>query len=103
MQVLHFFFNYRNDKKITEYNKKKKKEKHDKILLLPKSKLNTIENLLSQTLVDMEISHEEFIIILKEKDKYEKMKKNLKNVDENLEEKTENPRLNSVNSRALQK
>ena len=51
----------------------------------------------------MEISHEEFIIILKEKDKYEKMKKNLKNVDENLEEKTENPRLNSVNSRALQK
>ena len=51
----------------------------------------------------MEISHEEFIIILKEKDKYEKMKKNLKNVDENLEEKTENRRLNSVNSRALQK
>ena len=50
----------------------------------------------------MEIS-QEFIIILKEKDKYEKMKKNLKNVDENLEEKTENPRLNSVNYRALQK
>ena len=82
---------------------RKKKEKHDKILLLPKSKLNTIENLLSQALTDMEISHEEFIIILKEKDKYEKMKKNLKNVDENLEEKTENRRLNSVNSRALQK
>ena len=82
---------------------RKKKEKHDKILLLPKSKLNTIENLLSQALTDMEISHEEFIIILKEKDKYEKMKKNLKNVDDNLEEKTENPRLNSVNSRALQK
>ena len=82
---------------------RKKKEKHDKILLLPKSKLNTIENLLSQALTDMEISHEEFVIILKEKDKYEKMKKNLKNVDENLEEKTENRRLNSVNSRALQK
>ena len=55
---------------------RKKKEKNDKILLLPKIKLNTIENLLSQALTDMEISHEEFIIILKEKDKYEKMKKN---------------------------
>ena len=55
---------------------RKKKEKHDKILLLPKSKLNTIENLLSQALTDMEISHEEFIIILKEKDKNEKMRDN---------------------------
>ena len=42
----------------------------------------------------MEISHEEFITILKEKDKYEKMKENLANVSE----KQENTRLNSVNS-----
>ena len=42
----------------------------------------------------MEISHEEFITILKEKDKYEKMKENLTNVSENQE----NTRLNSVNS-----
>ena len=48
----------------------------------------------------MEISHEEFIKILKEKDKYEKMKENVRNISEKLEdEKTENIRLNSVNSR----
>ena len=43
----------------------------------------------------MEISHKEFITILKEKDKYENMKENVSNVNE----KQENMRLNSVNSR----
>ena len=42
----------------------------------------------------MEISHEEFITILKKKDKYEKMKENLKNVSE----KQENTRFNNINS-----
>ena len=51
-----------------------KKKKHDKILMLAKIKLNSIETLISQALNDMEISHEEFIIILKEKVKYERMK-----------------------------
>ena len=45
--------------------------------MLAKSKLNSIETLISQALIDMEISHEEFITILNEKDKYEKMKNNL--------------------------
>ena len=51
-----------------------KKKKHDKILMLAKNKLNSTETLISQALIDMEISHEEFIAILKEKDKYEKDK-----------------------------
>ena len=42
--------------------------------MLAKSKLNSIESLISQALNDMEISHEEFIIILNEKNKYETMK-----------------------------
>ena len=67
--------------------------------MLAKSKLNSIETLVSQALIDMEISHEEFIAIFKEKDKYEKMKENVRNVSEKFEEKTENLRLNSVNSR----
>ena len=47
--------------------------------MLAKSKLNSIETLISQALIDMEISHEEFIItILSEKHKYEKMKENLR-------------------------
>ena len=42
--------------------------------MLAKIKLNSIETLISQALIDIEISHEEIITILKEKDKYEKMK-----------------------------
>ena len=36
-----------------------KKKKHDKNFMLAKSKLNSIETLMSQALSDMEISHEE--------------------------------------------
>ena len=67
--------------------------------MLAKSKLNSIETLVSQALIDNEINHEEFITILNEKNKYEKMKENVRSISEKLEEKTENTRLNSVNSR----
>ena len=53
--------------------------------MLAKSKLNSIETLVSQALIDMEISHEEFITILKEKDQYEKMKDNLRIANEKYE------------------
>ena len=39
---------------------KKKKKKHDKIVLLGKVKLNTIELLISKALIDSDISHDEF-------------------------------------------
>ena len=44
---------------------RRKKKKHYKILMLAKSKLNSIEILVSQAMIDMEISNEEFISILK--------------------------------------
>ena len=47
--------------------------------MLAKSKLNSIDTLISQALIDMDITHEEFITILNEKDKYEMMKENLRN------------------------
>ena len=47
--------------------------------MLVKSKLNTIEALISQALIDLDISHKEFITILKKKDRYEMMKDNLRN------------------------
>ena len=46
--------------------------------MLAKSKLNSIETLISQALIDMDISHEKFITILNEKDKYVRMKDNLR-------------------------
>ena len=54
-------------------------------------------------MIDMEISHKEFFTNLKEKDKYEKMKKNVRNVSEKLEEKQENVRVDSVNSKKKNK
>ena len=68
--------------------------------MLTKSKLSSIETLVSQALIDKEIRHKEFITVLKEKDKYEKMKENVRNVSEKLEEKQENMRVDSVNSRS---
>ena len=54
-----------------------KKKKHDQLLMLAESKFSGIETLISQALGDLDVSHEGFIIILKEKDKHEKMKYNL--------------------------
>ena len=54
-----------------------KKKKHDQILMLAESKLNSIETLVSQPLGDLDASHEEFIMILKEKDRCEEKKYNL--------------------------
>ena len=46
--------------------------------MLTKCKLNSIETLISQAIIDMDTSQEEFITILNEKDKYENMKDNLR-------------------------
>ena len=53
--------------------------------MLAKCNRNSIETLVSQALTDMEISHEEFIPILKEKGKYDKMKDNLRSENEKYE------------------
>ena len=50
-----------------------KKIKHYKILILAKRKLDSIETLESQGLIDIGISHEEFTAIIREKQKYESM------------------------------
>ena len=80
-----FFFSLTTGitKKLLKITRKTKK-KHDKILMLAKSKLSSIETLISQALIDMEISHEEFITILKEKDKYEKVKNNLRSENKKI-------------------
>ena len=46
-------------KKLLNITRKKKK-KHNKIIALARSKLNIIETLICQALIDFEISHEEF-------------------------------------------
>ena len=57
---------------------RKKKKKHDKIIALARSKLNIIANLISQALIDFEITHEEFSKIIYEKNNYEQIIDNIK-------------------------
>ena len=46
---------------------------------MAKSKLNSIETLMSQALIDLHISHEEFKTIVNEKKKYDQMKESIRN------------------------
>ena len=48
--------------------------------MLAKSKLNSMETLMSQALIDLDISHKEFKTIANEKEKYEEMKENIRNI-----------------------
>ena len=57
---------------------KKRKKKHNKINVLAKNKLNTIDTLLYSALNDSEISHEEFSSIITEANIYENIKENIK-------------------------
>ena len=72
----------------------KKMKKHDQILMLAKSIYNSIETLISEALNDININHKEFITILNEKDKYERMKYNL--ISKNGDEKQETIKLSSI-------
>ena len=58
---------------------KRVRDMTNKILMLAKSKLSSIDILISQAITDMDISHEEFITILIEKDRHEMMQDNLRN------------------------
>ena len=59
---------------------RKKKKKHNKIITLARNKLNIIETLISQMLIDFYISHEEFSKIIYEKNNYGQMKDNIRSV-----------------------
>ena len=70
---------------IKKYNSiKKKKKKHDKIVLLAKSKLNSIEVLNSKALIDSVISHDEFVLIHNVLKEYSEMKEEIKNLKTQL-------------------
>ena len=67
---------------------------------MAKSKLDSIETLISQELAEMKISHEDFNAIIRKKQKYERMKENIQNASEHsFAEKQENMRLESMNSK----
>ena len=62
--------------------------------MLAKSKFNSIETVISQALIGMDISHKEFITIFKEKDRQKKMKENIR--DKNEHKKQEILKMSSI-------
>ena len=71
---------------ITARNKKyksiikEKKKKHDKIVLLAKSKLNRIEVLISKASIDSNIIHDELVLIRNVLKEYDEMKEEIQNL-----------------------
>ena len=86
-------------KKLLNVTRNKKK-KHNEIVMLAKNKLNSIETLMSQALIGLDISHKEFKTIVNEKEKYEQMKENIRNTKsrDELSENSRDIRENSGNS-----
>ena len=76
---------------------RKKKKKYNEIIMLAKNKLNSIETLMSQALIDLDMNHEEFKTIVNEKEKYEQMRESIKNI-KSRNELSENVRDVGANS-----
>ena len=64
-------------KKLLKATRNKKK-KHNEIVMLAKSKLNSIENKLSEALINNQISHEDFIAIINEERNYRELKESIR-------------------------
>ena len=58
---------------------RKRKKKHDKIVLLAKTKLNIIEVLISKALIDSSISHDEFVLVNNVLKEHDDMKEEIQN------------------------
>ena len=61
-----------------------KKKKHDKKVLLAKSKLNSIDVLISKTLIDSNISHDEFVLLNNLLKEFHDTKEEIKNSNNKL-------------------
>ena len=55
-----------------------KKKKHNKIVMLGRGKLNSIESKTSKALMDNEVSHEDFDTIINEEKKYWESKESIR-------------------------
>ena len=55
-----------------------KKKKHNKIVMLARNKINSIESRISEALINNQISHEDFITIINEKRNYRELKENIR-------------------------
>ena len=74
---LAFLISTRIVKKLIKATRNKKKM-HNKIVMIARSKLNSIESKISETLINNEIIHEDFMTIFTEEKKYRKLKQRIR-------------------------
>ena len=86
-------------KKLLSITRNKKK-KHNKIFVLAKSKLNSIKILISQALIDLKLIHEETKTIIKEKEKDEKIRENIRKIKSSDELNENNKKILKNNKNA---
>ena len=55
-----------------------KKKKHNKIVMLTRSKLNSIESKIFEPLMNNQISHENFLTMINEERNYRELKKSIR-------------------------
>ena len=65
-------------KKLLLKTTRNKKKKHNKIIMLPKSKLDSIESKISEALMNNKISHEDFLTIINEEKNYTELKESIR-------------------------
>ena len=70
----YIFIVYRTCKKLLKTTRNKKK-KHNKVVTLARSKLNSTESKISEALMNNQISHEDFMTIINEEINYRQLKK----------------------------
>ena len=63
---------------IKKLLKTRNKKNRNKIVILARSKLNSIESKISEALINNEISHEDFMTILNEEIKYPELKESIR-------------------------
>ena len=63
-------------KKLLKATRNKKKKK--KIVMLARSKLNSIESKISEVLINNQISHEDFMTIINEEKNYRELKESIR-------------------------
>ena len=73
---MHFRFSTGIIKNLLKTTRNKKK-KHNKIVMLARSKLNSIEIKTSEALINNKISHEDFMTIINEEKKYQELKESI--------------------------
>ena len=89
-------------KKLLKTTRNKKK-KHSKIVMLARSKLNSIESKIYEALINNQISHEDFMTIINEERDYRELKESIRKMNSQKSDTEKNYLIEEDKKEALMK